>query len=151
MAEFARETVAEVLEDMLPLVQQHNAEIAYDVTMSDPLDIDVDLYQQLQDFGALRVFTAREGGHLIGYAVFHVGNSPQRKYLKQAHEGGLYVHPDFRRGRTALKLIAYADAELAKENVDMVMYSSPAANPKFGELLHLLGYSKVDEVYARRL
>lgn len=151
MVEFARETVAAALDEMLPLVYRHNDEIPYGVTAADPLDIDVDLYKRLCELGLVRLFTVRDAGHLVGYAMFHLGTSLHRKYLKQAHEGGLYVHPEFRRGTTAIKFLAYISAELKKEEFDMVLYNSPAANPKFGELLHLLGYSKVDEVYARRL
>jgi GNAT superfamily N-acetyltransferase len=151
MVDYACETVAEVLDEILPLVYRHNEEISYDITSGDPLDIDVDLYSRLHEHGLLKVFTAREDGQLIGYALFHLAFSMQRKYLKQAHEGGFYVRPEFRRGHVAIKFIAYIARELAKEDCHMVLYSSPAANPKFGELLHLLGYSKVDEVYARRL
>jgi hypothetical protein len=46
--------------------------------------------------------------------------------------------------------MALAEAALLEHGCNMVLYHSPAANPGFGTLLAKRGYSKVDEVYARR-
>jgi len=150
MVEYARES-ADIFDEIFPLVQMHAKEIAYGVTADEPLDIALDTYRALEQAGALCVFTVRSEGRLVGYAIFHLGQSLDRKYIKQAHEGGLFLLPECRGGRTAMRLLEFADAELANLGCNTVLYSSPAANPKFGAMLSRLGYEKVDEVYARRL
>jgi GNAT superfamily N-acetyltransferase len=140
-----------VLPELLPLAYAHANEITYDITRSDPLDINEETYRALHDAGVLKIFTARSEDRLVGYAVYVLAYSLDRKYILQAQECGLFVLPEFRRGRVALGLLKYADDALAETGCDMVFYHSPAANPKFGELLSRLGYSRVDEVYARRM
>lgn len=147
---YSAESVS-VMSELMPLVQAHASEISYGITRDDPLDVDIDTYSALYDLGRFRLFTARCDGKLIGYLGFVLSRSLDRRYMVQALECGFFLSPEYRRGRTALRLMAMAEHELKTLGCDVVFYHSPVANPRFGALLSHCGYQKVDEIYARRL
>lgn len=140
---------SEIIDEILPLADIHSREIGYRLT-PEPLDINVDMYRAADKAGILRVFTIRDDGKLIGYGIFLLGYSLDRRTLKQAHEGGFFLLPEYRLGRIALKFLEYCDNRLSEDGVNMVIYQSPVG-AAFGEILSRRGYTKVDEVYARRI
>lgn len=141
----------DVFDEIMPLAMAHADEITYDVTRGEPLDVNEEAYRALANMGILKIFTVRRSRRLVGYLVYVVSHSLDRRYLKQAFEGGFFILPKFRGTSAALRLMRFAEKELSDQGCDMVLYHSPAANPRFGALLSRLGYSKVDEVFARRL
>ena len=147
MLKFERES-SDILEKIKPLANLHSGEIGYRLT-PEPLDINEDAYRALDKAGILRVFTIRDT-QLVGYGVFILGFSLDRKSIKQAHEGGFFILPVYRLGRTALKFLDYCDNRLKEDGVNMVIYQSPVG-ANFGKILSRRGYTKVDEVYARRI
>lgn len=147
MVSFHTESSA-VIEEIIPLAYSHAAELQYSVT-PEPLDINDDAYRVLDKAGVLRVFTARDA-NLVGYGVFILGFSMDRRWLKQAHEGGFFLLPEYRLGRTALKFLEYCDNQLKEDGVNMVVYQCPTGSA-FGKILTRRGCTHVDEVYARRM
>jgi len=134
--------------EMGPLLLMHFREIARYQDIS--LDPDFARYMEIEEMGALRIFTARKifSKKLIGYSVFIV--SPNLHYCSslQAVQDVLFIHPK-ERGFGG-RFILWCDQELRKEGVQVVMQHVNAAHD-FGDLLERIGYEPIETVYSKRL
>ena len=145
MTTYQRETVAQVLDEIKPLLLKHWEEIAHFKDV--PLDPDWDFYQKSP---AVRVFTARNEGQLIGYGVFFVAPNKHYKQSIQAVQDILFLLPEYRGGRNGYRLIKFCDEQLKAEGAQAIYHHVKTAHD-FGPLLTALGYELVDLIYAKRL
>ncbi len=143
----AREPVHGLWPELLPMLEDGFK--VYDPFPGVPLDIDQAMYEALEDAGVLRIYTAREGAELVGYAVFMVGPSPRRRAVITAQQDVL--HTSNKVGpHVALALIRHSEAELRAEGVNLVYHSSPIGC-KFGQLLEMLHYRPIAQAHAKWL
>lgn len=133
-------------EEALPLLDLHYKEIAHYLDI--PLKPNFEGYFNAEDSGALRVFTARKEGKLIGYAIFFLKHNLHYSSSLQAAQDILFLHPGHR--GTGGRFIKWCDTQLQAEGVQAVYHHVKAAH-NFGPLLERMGYSLVDHIYARRL
>lgn len=143
-----RESFADFIDEALPLLQAHYEEVAKYKDI--PLSVDVEMYLKLEEVGTLRIFTAREEGGLIGYAVYFVRYNPHYSTSLQAVQDVLFLAKGERRGLAGYKLIKYADERLAEEGVEVV-YHHVKLRQDFGPLLERLGYEPIETIWGRRL
>lgn len=145
--QYAREQIADVIDEIKPLLEAHYREIAHFRDI--PLKPDYPRYAQAEERGTLRIFTARMDSRLVGYAIYFVTPSLHYSDSVQAHQDILFVHSDFRRSTVGLRLIRHADEALAGEGVQIIYQHSKAAH-SIGPVLERQGYELVDEIYAKR-
>jgi hypothetical protein len=147
---FQRERVADLWAELLPLFVQHHA--ASDGPLrNERLNVDTDTYELVDEAGGLRCFTARDAeGTLIGYAGFFVREHLHHKHLKIASHDVLFVAPSHREGATGLRLMAYANGELAREDVSLVTHVAHVGSP-FGAMLERLRYVPSHNGYLKRI
>lgn len=144
---FQQERSQDLWSEIQPLLVEHWREIAhYQDILLDP---DVESYNYADSRGLLRCYTVRNGGRLIGYAIFKIG-SLHYKGSKQAFQDVLFVLPEYRNKGTGFRLIRFCDRELKKEGMQVVYQHVKKAH-NFGPLLVRLGYELVDLIYAKRL
>ena len=145
---FQQEFLAEVMDEVDPLLQRHYKEIAHHQDIE--LCVDWDAYDAAEGAGFLRIYVARdeETRAILGYNVFFVRTNLHYKNSLQASQDVLFIHPD-RRGFGG-RFIQWCDEQLRAENVQCV-YHHVKAKHNFGRLLERLGYSLVDLIYSRRL
>jgi GNAT superfamily N-acetyltransferase len=146
---YARESLAEVrAANVEALLERHWREIAHYQDI--PLNVNWAVYEGLEAAGALRTYTARAHGTLLGYAAYIVGRSPHYSGSIEAVEDVIYVAPEYRRGRVGYQLIAYADEQLAADGVQTVYHHTKVAH-NFGPLLERQGYELIEVKYGKRL
>lgn len=133
---------------MAPLLAKHFHEIAKFKEF--PPQPNVEHYTALEKAGILRIFTAREGGKLIGYSVFNVINHPHFRGATQAHEELLFLDPDQRKGMVGAGMISFCDSQLKDEGVK-VIYHSVSKERDFSPILERMGYELSDRIYSRRV
>lgn len=147
--ELKRERIHHLWHEALPLLEAHWREIEDNPDIA--LDPDMGLFEKLEDMGWLRVYTARaDTGELLGYACFIVKAHLHHRQSKQAICDAVYLKPLYRKGGLGYRLIKYADDELQREGVQVVMHHAKVAHD-FGPLLLKLGYRHTENVYMRRL
>jgi hypothetical protein len=160
---FAREPLTDALwDEAMPLLEAHWREIA--AFQDIPLEPDRETYAASEQAGVLRCFTARDTRRptrqppgsqwmmrdgLVGYALYFVRPNPHYKSSVQAAQDVIYLDPSVR-GGTGYKFIAWCDAQLAAEGVQ-ITYHHVKAKHDFGRLLERQGYELVDLIYAKRL
>lgn len=146
---FSREPATqELCDELKPLLEKHYTEIAHYLDI--PLDPAFEQYIAMENVGALRVFTARLEGKLIGYSIFFVRPNLHYRSSLQAAQDILFIDPDHRKGSFGGRLIAFCDEELKREGVQVVYHHVKKAH-NFGPLLERMGYQLVDLIYGRRL
>ena len=147
-AVFARENVKDVWPEIRPLFDLHWAEIAHYKDI--PLDPDYEFYVKADEMGMVRVYTAREGGVLVGYCVFFVRPHPHYKRHVYANQDVLFIRKD-RRGRFGMKFVNWCDEQLKAQGVSVATQHVKVAH-NFGPALErLCGYEQQDVIYSKRL
>ena len=145
---YARESLAAVLPEVMPLLAAHWAEVAHYKDI--PLDVDVEAYCQFEASGAFRVYTARNGnGVLLGYAAYVVRFNPHYRGSLQAHQDVLFLRPDAR--GLGGELVRYSEETLRAEGVQVITQHVKVATPRTGALMERLGYEAMDVIYVKRL
>lgn len=145
---FAREPLdGALLDAMAPLLKRHWAEVGHYPDI--PLEVDAGVYLGAEANGQLRIFTARDGGRLVGYAAYFVRPNPHYASSVQAVEDVIFVAPECR-GSTGARLIRFADDALRAEGVQAVYHHVKLAH-NWGPLLERMGYEPIDVIYGKRL
>lgn len=145
---FQRERAIDLWPEIMPLLEKHWHEIAHYADIK--LEPDVKAYNWADDFGALRCFTARVGETLVGYAIYFVRPNLHYTSSLQASQDVLFLLPEYRGKLIGAQFIAWCDAQLQAEGVQVVTQHVKAEH-NFGPLLERMGYQLVDLIYSRRL
>lgn len=144
----SRETLASVraarVEDLLV---RHWEEIAHYKDI--PLEVHWPTYEAAEAVGGLRIFTARVNGELVGYACLRVHYNPHYCSSLQALQDVLFLAPEYRNARIGRQLVAYADASVAAEGVQVTYQHSKVRQP-IDALLERQGYELVERIWAKR-
>lgn len=147
VASFRRENVKRIWDDLVPLMHSHYDELApyKDV----PLDPDKEFFIKADEAGLVRVYSAREAGVLVGYAVYFVRSDIHYRSVKLAQQDLLFVAPE-RRGRFGIRFIRWCEEQLAAEKVGLIMCHAKVHND-FGAVFERLGYKPTDVIYYRKV
>jgi hypothetical protein len=146
---YGTEPISRVIDDAVTLAQEHFAEVRESVPYA-RLDLDRQRYEAFEGQKALRTFTARCGGALVGYATFILSAPMHAASELHAHQDALFLSKAHRRGCTGMDLIDFCDSMLAAEGVSVVHHTVTEAND-FSVLLKRRGYALSHSVYSRRL
>lgn len=146
---FQREKAQTFIPEAKDLFLIHWNEVAHYKDI--PLDIDVEMYNKMEDFGVLRIYSARdEENKVIGYSFYILKNNAHYKKSFQASQDIIFIHPK-KRG-FGKEFINWCDGELRKEGVQVVYHHVKAKKElNFGPLLEKLNYELVDLIYGKRL
>lgn len=146
--------------EIMPLLIEHKEEIAHYQDIE--LDPDIEAYNQCEEMGVLRCYTARLHGELIGYSINFLKPNMHYRQSLQGLQDVLFVAKAHRHGRVGVKLIRYKEEQLQAEGTQ-VTYEHTKVNDQIrlalkclnrtdvGAIMERLGYELVDLIYARRL
>ena len=146
---YGLEPIDGLWDELDPLIREHYEEIAHFKDI--PLEPHREAYALMQKAGALRVFTARFGGRLIGYAFFSVAPALHYRSSLHAHEDVVFVTQEHRRGGVGLVLLKYAHASLKASGVEVIYHHVKLAHPGLGKILESLGFEPIDMIYGKRV
>lgn len=147
-ATLARESFSAWFVEALPILRCHWQELGQWPDI--PLDVNLAAFQRLEAGGALRLYTARLDGKLVGYALYVLQRSLHYRYML-AIEDVFYVERSRRGAYTGMRLLKYADEQLRADGVDVVTHHVKLAHPMLGKLCEKIGYEPVETLWARRL
>lgn len=144
---FARETLTpELVAEVVPLLIAHWTEVAHYRDI--PLDPKWDRYYQLQEIGALLVYTSRLNGRLIGYNAFFKDG---HLHYRQSMQGGndvIFIDP--RERGFGRRFIAWCVEQLRAEGVQVNSYHVKVSHD-WGHILAEQGFEPVEVVWCKRL
>ena len=146
---YQQEFLDTVEKDIKPLLQDHWEEIAVNKSVI-KMNPDWEAYHNLEDNGALKIFTARSDDTLIGYFVVLIRNHIHYKDHIFAANDVLFLKQEHRKGLTGAKLMKFAEKCLKDDGVSVLVVNTKRHKP-FDGLLEWLGYSHVENVYSKYL
>lgn len=111
-------------------------------------DIDWGRYQTLDFNRSLKIYTARDGDKLIGYASFILDNYIHDRDMLVARNTAIYVSPDCRKKNTGIKFMQYSIDALFGFGVQRV-YMSVKPKRDYSKSLERLGFKLEETVYSR--
>lgn len=146
---YKQEFLATVEEEIKPLLEKHWHEIAVNKE-NIKLNPDWHTYHLLEDANVLKIFTARNEGVLVGYFVVLVKHNIHYKDHLFATNDVLFLSEDFRKGRTGVDLLKFAENCLKEDGVSVLTINTKCHKP-FDRLLDWLGYTQIERVYSKYL
>lgn len=144
---YQQEFLPTVENDIRPLIQKHWEDIALNKDKI-KLNPDWDAYYVLEQAGVLKIFTAREGDKLVGYFVVIIQYNMHYKDHLFASNDIIFLHPDYRKGRTGIKLIQFAEKCLKEDGVSVLTINTKVHKP-FDKLMEFLGFGLIERVYSK--
>lgn len=136
--------------EFMALAQVH-WEGAMSYRRHEPLAPSLARYQAANDTGFLQFATARQDGKLVGYLTFYVTAS-MHSQRRMAVEDTFFLHPSVRKGRNALRLLQFVEAQCRARGVEELLCSCEVDNTSgIQRLLTFLDYQPVIVQYTKRL
>jgi hypothetical protein len=138
---FAAERGARILPELEALHHEHWKETE-GYHRGIPMNPDVAACLLDEAEGRLLQLTARDGGRLVGNFRMYV--APSRHTSQRiATEDTLYLLPEYRKGRNAMRFIEYMESCMRVLHVTEIYLDDKVANPAVGKLLDHLGYEHI--------
>lgn len=148
MIQFAKEDVLGPATEMESLLELHFEECS-NLKMFQ-LDPDWARYCALEEGGMIHVFTVRDGGILVGYAVFLLTTHMHHQGLVVANNDLFFISPDYRRGTNALKFIQYCEGQMKLLGAKRITWTVKTQHD-WSALLHRAGYDTDEIALSRNL
>lgn len=143
------QTVDKFIEDVKPLLLLHYDELTLDKDII-TLDPDWDKYRLWFDQGKIATLEARDHDQLVGYCVFFLERHIHYYNNIFARNDILFLHKDYRKGRTGIELIKRSEDMLKEYNVSKVIWHIKQKND-FRVILHRMGYKDEDILVGKAL
>jgi len=144
---FQLESYTSIKNEIKPLIEAHYKEIALN---QDAIKLNPNWkeYARLDSIGALRCFTARKDGELIGYFVVIVNKSLHYQDHLFAYNDVIFLAKGHRRGMTGVKLIKYATESIKEQGISLMIVNTKV-HQSFDKILERLGYNLTERVYSK--
>ena len=100
-----------------------------------------------EDWGVLKVMTARRGPRLIGWVTCFVGPHIDARTVPFADVKTIWLDKQFREGPLGMRLLKRAIEDLEAHGIQLVHVA--AKDARFGKVLERLGFGAIETVYSR--
>jgi hypothetical protein len=135
---YVHERFADMLPELQELLPLHYDELS--ITKEHwPLAPRFDLYMEMEGVGVLHVVTARDEGRLVGYVIAMVLPNLHYSDCMMAVEDVYYLLPEYRRGRTGIKLFQAFEARMKEVGANRIVITTKV-HLDHTRLLEYLGY-----------
>lgn len=150
MIEFAVESFRDTAKEVYPLFLEHNAEINME-QYGAKFQPNWEWLYFFEDQKLMVWVTARnDQKELVGYSMYLVAPSYWHENLIQAQNDAYYLLKKYRRGHTIKRMFRFAEAELKKLGVGVIVCGSWNSN-RAARLLEYFGYEAKKEVLMKIL
>ena len=145
--EFALEPAERVIEDAVALFSAHWQECAcWQDRVS--LNVDKERYIAGDKTGAVRGYTMRDEGMLVGYMGLIVGKHMHYKDDVFAAVDVLYIDPEYRKGLAAIRFMKWVEEQVKESGASVMTYHIKTFHD-YPALFERLGYEKIEVIYAK--
>lgn len=150
MTDYALEPYEAVVNDIKPLLPDHHRELAlYQDEI--PLEPDFSQYERACSSGLMRIYTARQDGRLIGYAIFAL--TPRHSHYKHrwAINDIFWIDPKHRSVGNGNGLCDFFEEDLRRDGPVVIHVETKIGAPALAVLLGMRGYQIVGPSFSKRL
>ena len=144
---YASESLRSILPEVKELLPAHYEELS--VTKDAfPLDPDWNAYLCLEDEGVLHVITARSGTKLVGYIWGMLTRNLHYRSCKMAIEDIYYLMPEYRRGRTGIRLLQAFEKRMIALGANRIVITTKV-HLDHTKILERLGYTLFEKGFTK--
>lgn len=147
MISFAVERWEDVKDEAAPLWPLHWEEVGQN-KIKMPLDPDIGRLDYLSSLGKLHIVIARDNGKLVGYHASIIDTLIHYKTVLAAKGDLHWLHPDYRKGMTGIKLLKEVEKTLKTRGVQVMADFTKLYADK-GAVFEHLGYKPIERVYTK--
>lgn len=145
---FAIEPLATIWDEMIECAQSHWLETSM-CKGGEVLDARLERYEQYEKLGWYFEFVARHDGEFVGFCGMYLVPSMHTQETL-ATEDILYIKPEYRHGRNALRFYQHIENEMKRLGAKKIMLTAPPESVANKLLLHM-GCEHSANQYAKRL
>jgi hypothetical protein len=138
----------EFLKEMETIFPAHYEELC--VTKDFPLAPDYKRYWTMAEMGWLVCINCMNDDDLVGYIVFIIQPHLHYSTCITAFEDIYYLKPEYRKGRTGIKMFKYAEEVMKEIGVHRIIYHTKVHLDN-SRLFEYLGYKNTDKTYTKIL
>jgi hypothetical protein len=135
-------------EEIRRLLQLHYEEVS--LIKNYPLNPDYSLYMLMDSKDLIKVILCKKDNQIIGYIVFALSKHLHYQDCLVANEDIYFLMPEYRQGRTGIRMFKFAEEYLKSINVDMIKYSTKVHLDK-SSIFEYLGYENTEKVFTKML
>jgi hypothetical protein len=146
---FQQEAWLDVELEVLAIAERHWDEIAVHKDEI-KLDLDCQLFRNMQDIGILHITTARAGGELVGYYAMVIRTHPNYKTTKFGFLQSYFLLPEFRAPFTGMELFEAMEEAMRKAGAECLI-SGHKLSLDVGPLFKRLGWTPFEMMYTKLL
>lgn len=148
MIVFREEYYEDIQYELEPLMRMHWEVVSlYEDALLKP---NWDAWRRASAQGLLHITTARSDGKLVGYHAYHLTRHAHCLDKLVAKSEGVFLHPEYRKGRAGVRLITEPEKYLARLGVATLFFPYTTKND-IGNLMDRLGYAKTEILTAKHL
>lgn len=138
-----------VKDEMAHLWPQHWAEVAVNRDLIE-LDPDFDTYALYARGGMLHIVVARKAGMIVGYHFSVVRPHLHYKRSLSSFTDIYYIAPEYRTGRTPLRLFQFVEKTLKARGVQKA-FTGTKLSLDAGPLFEKMGWAQTERLYIKIL
>jgi len=146
---YTQEFLSDVKDEVVFLIQDHFNEV-YPVREVFELDMDWDLYGQLENLGLLKIFTARDDGRLVGYLWVILSPNLHSRGSMLACDDGLYVAKSYRGQAVAKDLVRFTERCLKEDGIKVFHIVGTTEKP-IDSFVKRMGYTEIETKFQKVL
>lgn len=144
---YKQESLIAIKDEIQPLIENHWSEIALNQD-NIKLNPDWNMYGKLESLGMIKTYTARVDDELVGYFILVVTKGLHYADHTFAATDVIYISPEYRKGRAGYGLIKFAEQELKKDGVSVLVINTKDHAP-FDKLLESMDFSLTERLYQK--
>ena len=148
MITYSVSKVADCFDEVFGLLDAHYKELS--VMQEYPLNPDFEIYRAHDAKGTAKVILCKDDDKVVGYIVFFVGKHLHYTDCLIAVEDIYFLLPEYRKGRTGLKMFMFAEKYLQSIGVNMIKYSTKMHHDN-SSLFEYLGFKNTEKVYTKMI
>lgn len=149
MIDLATESIAQVRPEIGGLLERHYDELTTDKHVI-RLDPDWGKYEGMERDKALRIFTARQDGRLVGYSVFFLVWGMHYRSNLFGQNDVVFLDRPVRCGGAGVRLIRFSAEQIKEAGADKILWHAKPGTA-LHKLLVKLGYIEQDIILGRAL
>ena len=134
------------LQALEPMFPAHYEELC--VTKEFPLEPDYDAYRRIAEAGQLVCIVVMDDQEVVGYIVFIVQPHLHYKSCLTAFEDIYYLKPEYRKGRTGIRMFKFAEEVLKSVKVNRIIMHTKIHMDN-SRLFEYLGYKNSDKLFTK--
>lgn len=148
MITYTVSNVVDCMQEVSKLLEAHYDELS--VNKGFKLNPDYKRYYIADKINQVKVILCKDDDVIVGYIVFFLMKDLHYQDCLLAAEDIYYLKPEYRKGRTGIKMFKFAEDYLKTIGVNLIKYSTKVHLDN-SALFEYLGYTHIEKIFTKNI